>query len=182
MHTSEWLFYISTTWWVSLLVGQWVPDRTCRQVVMSSVSPACRKRRLNEAVSRNNRIKGVVPYRCLYGHVKEPYEMSMAWEPDRMSNYVFPPMHLCAVTYTTEILLIETFYNQFFLHLSRSRFYISSIILVEISMFLYNVWSMSLLKLPQSTHVLHSAYPDFLTDFTFALFPVLFLTLALWPM
>ena len=42
----------------------------------SSVSLACRKRRLNGAVSRNNRKKGG-PVRCLDGHVKEPYEMSI---------------------------------------------------------------------------------------------------------
>ena len=63
-----------------------------------------RKRRLNGAVCRNHRIKRVVPCRCLDGHVKEPYEMSMAWEPDRRSNFFFsPPAHLCAVTYMTEI-------------------------------------------------------------------------------
>ena len=45
---------------------------------VSSVSPACRKRRLKGAVSRNNRIKRLAPCRCLDGHVKEPYEMSMA--------------------------------------------------------------------------------------------------------
>ena len=38
---------------------------------------ACRKRRLNGAVSQNSRIKMVVPCRCLDGHVKEPYDMSM---------------------------------------------------------------------------------------------------------
>ena len=37
-----------------------------------------RKRRLNGAVCRNHRIKRVVPCRCKDGHVKEPYEMSMA--------------------------------------------------------------------------------------------------------
>ena len=37
-----------------------------------------RKRRLNGAVSRYNRIKRVAACRCLDGHVKEPYEMSMA--------------------------------------------------------------------------------------------------------
>ena len=37
-----------------------------------------RKRRLIGAVCRNHRIKRVVPWRCLDGHVKEPYEMSMA--------------------------------------------------------------------------------------------------------
>ena len=59
-----------------------------------------RKRRLIGAVCRNHRIKRVVPCRCLDGHVKEPYEMSMAWEPDRRSNFFFsPPAHLCAVTY-----------------------------------------------------------------------------------
>ena len=73
-----------------------------------------RKRRLNGAVCRNHRIKRVVPCRCWDGHVKEPYEMSMAWEPDRRSNFFFsPPAHLCAVTYMTEISLIVTLNNQF---------------------------------------------------------------------
>ena len=46
--------------------------------------------------------------------LKEPYEMSMAWEPDRRSNFFFsPPAHLCAVAYMTEILLIVTLNNQF---------------------------------------------------------------------
>ena len=71
-----------------------------------------RKRRLIGAVCRNHRIKRVVPCRCLDGHVKEPYEMSMAWEPDRRSNCFFsPPAHLCAVTYMTEISLIVTLSN-----------------------------------------------------------------------
>ena len=73
-----------------------------------------RKRRLNGAVCRNHRIKRVVPCRCMDKHVKEPYEMSMAWEPDRRSNFFFsPPAHLCAVTYMTEISLIVTLNNQF---------------------------------------------------------------------
>ena len=34
--------------------------------------------------------------------------MSMAWEPDRRSNFFFsPPAHLCAVTCITEISLIK---------------------------------------------------------------------------
>ena len=37
-----------------------------------------RKRRLNGAVCRNHRIEWLVRCRCLDGHVKEPYEMSMA--------------------------------------------------------------------------------------------------------
>ena len=40
-----------------------------------------RKRRLNWAVYRNNRIKRVAPCRCLDGHVKEPYEMSGVGSP-----------------------------------------------------------------------------------------------------
>ena len=72
-----------------------------------------RKRRLNGAVCRNHRIKRLVPCRCFNGHVKEPYEMSTAWEPDRRSNFFFiPPAHLCAVTYMTEISLIVTLNNQ----------------------------------------------------------------------
>ena len=52
------------------------------------------------------------PCRCLDGHVKDPYEMDMAWEPDRRSNFFFsPPAHLCAVTYMTEISLIVTLSN-----------------------------------------------------------------------
>ena len=39
--------------------------------------PACRKRRLNGAVFRNKH-KRVASCRCLDGHIKEPYEMSMA--------------------------------------------------------------------------------------------------------
>ena len=39
---------------------------------VSSVSPACRKRRLIGVVYRNHRIKRLVPCRCLDGHVKEP--------------------------------------------------------------------------------------------------------------
>ena len=46
---------------------------------VSFVSPACCKRHLNGVVSRNNRIKRFAPCRCLDGHVKEPYEMFMAF-------------------------------------------------------------------------------------------------------
>ena len=45
--------------------------------------------------------------------------MSMAWEPDRRSNFS-PPAHLCAVTYMTEISLIVTLNNQFHLTFSVS--------------------------------------------------------------
>ena len=40
----------------------------------------CRKRGLIGAVCLNHRIKRLVPCRCLDGHIKEPYEMSMALE------------------------------------------------------------------------------------------------------
>ena len=78
----------------------------------TSRSPACRKRRLIWAVCRNHRIKRLVPCQCLDGHVKEPYEMSMALGA-RRSNFFSPPEHLCAVTYMTEISLIVTLNNQF---------------------------------------------------------------------
>ena len=49
--------------------------------------------------------KRVVPCQCLDGLVKEPHEMSMAWEPDRRFNFFFSlpaQLHVCAVTYITE--------------------------------------------------------------------------------
>ena len=54
----------------------WGPRGLSRECVLRI--PECRKRRLNRAVSRNNRIKRVAQCRCLDGHVKEPYKMSMA--------------------------------------------------------------------------------------------------------
>ena len=57
-------------------------------------------------------VKRGIPCRCFDGHVKEPYEMSMAWEQDRRFNFFFnPPAHLCAVTYMTEISLNVTLNN-----------------------------------------------------------------------
>ena len=50
---------------------------------------------------------------CLDGHVKGPYEMSMAWDSNCRSNFFFsPPAHLYAVTYITEISLNVTLSNQ----------------------------------------------------------------------
>ena len=59
-------------------------------------------------------VKRVIPCRCLDGHVKEPYEMYMAWEPDRRYNFFSQPAHLCAITKTCiiEISLIVTLSNQ----------------------------------------------------------------------
>ena len=49
----------------------------------SSVSPACRKRRLNGAVSRNKRIKRVAPCWCLDGTLKNPTKCLWRLESDR---------------------------------------------------------------------------------------------------
>ena len=69
-------------------------------------------------------VKRGIPCRCLDGHVKEPYEMSMAWEPDRRFNFFFgPPAHLCAVTYLTEISLNVTLNNHIHSH---SLFFVAS--------------------------------------------------------
>ena len=83
------------TWWTPVRARE-VKSRMCPPYPQRD-----RKRRLHGAVCRNHRIKRVVPCRCLDGHVKEPYEMTMAWEPDRRSNFFSPPAHLCAVTYMT---------------------------------------------------------------------------------
>ena len=44
------------------------------------------KRDWYKAVSENNRWR-ITQCRYLDGHAKEPYEMSMAWEADHMSNF-----------------------------------------------------------------------------------------------
>ena len=80
------------------------------------LSPACRKRRLNRVVSRNNRIKRLAPCRLLNRHVKEPYEMSMALEARPYVQLLLLQSactSICAVTYMTEISLIVTFNNNF---------------------------------------------------------------------
>ena len=80
------------------------------QSFVSSVSPACRKRRLIGAVCRNLRIKRLVPCRCRAGTLKNSAKCLWRWEPDRSYNYFFfsPSAHLCAVTCMTEISLILT--------------------------------------------------------------------------
>ena len=42
IHLSKSLFLISTTWWVSLLVDQWVPEGTWSQVLRSTSVDSCR--------------------------------------------------------------------------------------------------------------------------------------------
>ena len=65
------------------------------------------------AVSWNNR-KRLTPCRCFNDeHIKEPYEISMAWDPERRSNFFSPPAHVCAVTCITEISSIVTLSNQY---------------------------------------------------------------------
>ena len=44
-------------------------------------------------------VKRVAPCRCLDGHVNKLYEVTMAWEPDRRSNFFSPSTHPCTVTY-----------------------------------------------------------------------------------
>ena len=69
---------------------------------VSSVSPACRKRRLIGAMCRDHRVKRVVPCWCLdrTGTLKDPTKCLWRWEP----NFFFsPPVHLCAVTYDWNI-------------------------------------------------------------------------------
>ena len=51
----------------------------CTHHYRSSVSPACRKRRLNRAVPGIT-VQRMVQCRCLDRHVKEPYGMSMGLE------------------------------------------------------------------------------------------------------
>ena len=80
---------------------------------MSSVSPACRNRRLNGAVPRNNRIKRVARVGAWTDTLKNPTKYLWRWEPDCRSNLFFiQPIHLCAVTYMTEISLNVTLNNQ----------------------------------------------------------------------
>ena len=60
---------------------------------------ACRKERLNWAVSRNNHIKRLDPCRCLDGHVKEPYEMSMALGALPQAQILFyVPSHITEIS------------------------------------------------------------------------------------
>ena len=79
---------------------------------VSSVSPACRKRRLNGAVSWNNHIKWWPRVSTWVGTLKNPTKCLWRWEPDRRSNFFIPPAHLCAVTYITEISLHVTLRNK----------------------------------------------------------------------
>ena len=65
---------------------------------------ARRKRRLKWAVSRNNRKSDII---------KEPWEISMALDPDRSSNLFSEPAHQYAATCISEISLIENISNLF---------------------------------------------------------------------
>ena len=74
----------------------------------SSVSQVFRKRRLNGAVSRNNRIKRVAPCRCRTGTLKNPTKCLWRWEPDRRYNFFFgPPAHLCRHIYNRNIVACD---------------------------------------------------------------------------
>ena len=78
---------------------------------VSPVSPACRKRRLNGAVFRNNRIKRVARVSAWTGTLNNPTKCLWRWKPDCRFNFFFNPPAQCAVTYITEISLNVTFYN-----------------------------------------------------------------------
>ena len=79
-----------------------------RIIYISSVSPACCKRRLNGAVCRNHRIKRVVPCRCRTGTLKNPAKCLWHWEPDRRYNFFFsPPAHLCHHIYDWNIVACD---------------------------------------------------------------------------
>ena len=54
----------------------------------SSVSPACRKRRLNGVVCRNHRIKRVDPCRSKTGTLKNPAKCLWHWAPDRRYDFL----------------------------------------------------------------------------------------------
>ena len=54
----------------------------------------------NGTVSRNNRIKRVVPCRCRTGTLKKPTKCLWRWEPDRRYNFFFsPPAHLYVLSH-----------------------------------------------------------------------------------
>ena len=75
---------------------------------MSSVSQVCRKRRLNGAVSRNNRKKGwprVGVGRARYKTLRNVYGVG---SPTVGSTSSSVRMHICAVTCLTEISLHVT--------------------------------------------------------------------------
>ena len=87
------IFYCFTP--VAIHQPPWGPGGFSQECVLR-IPSRCRKRRLNEAVSRSNRIKRVAACRCLDGHVKEPATKCLwRWEPDRSSNLFFsPPVHI----------------------------------------------------------------------------------------
>ena len=76
-------------------------------------------------------LKTVTPCRRVDGHVKEPYKLSMVWEPDcrRRSNFFFSlPAHPCVVTYCGWL---------YFRGLSKNRTFVASKIHCQ-SIFLHN--------------------------------------------
>ena len=107
-HVCRWLLIDNTSFMYMYVKLNW--DAMSR---MSSVSPACRKRRQNWGgfSGGKNCIKRLAQCRCLNGHVREPYEMYVMYVAlgARPSNIFFSsPAHLCAIKYMTEISFIVT--------------------------------------------------------------------------
>ena len=75
---------------------------------MSSVYPCASLKATEMGRFLGITVKRLAQCRCLDGHVKEPNEMSMAWKPDRRSNFFSSPANLCAVTFITEVSLHVT--------------------------------------------------------------------------
>ena len=70
--------------------------------------PSVSEKATKRAVSRNHRIKRLVPCRCRTGTLKNPAKCLWRWEPDRRHNFFSLSAYLCAVTYMTEILFHVT--------------------------------------------------------------------------
>ena len=78
----------------------------------SSAFQVCRKRGLNGAVSRINRIKRWPRVGARAGTFTEPRNVYGVWSLTVGQSFVSPPAHLCVVTYMTEISLIVKLNNK----------------------------------------------------------------------
>ena len=82
-------FYISTAWWVSLLVDQWVPEGTCSQVLrLTSVDSLCFEsiKIIRVKINWNCNFAGLLhypfklqPVLALFGHQFSTFENYFIW-------------------------------------------------------------------------------------------------------